>query len=101
MTELGHLKTLLKLKAERENSNFLYCTLLQIEKLEKEIDLSERADRLHWLKTDVKPDVCKPILFVAFGEYISGKYMGDDQWDSVGIAFYSTDQVEKWAYIPE
>lgn len=24
--------------------------------------------------------------------------MGDDQWDSVGMAYYTTDQIEKWDY---
>lgn len=57
--------------------------------------------KLNWLTPDIKPEIGLPILFVAFNEYISGKYSGSEQWDSVGIAYYKTDQIKKWSYLPK
>jgi len=57
---------------------------------------------LKWHSPEEKPEVCKPILMIVFNcEYVSGYYMGNDQWDSVGIAFYETSYITKWTYLPE
>lgn len=66
---------------------------VQIENLEKDKE---------WYKPEIEPEELKPILFrTVFGEYISGTFNGDDTWDFAGIAYYSTDQIEGWCYLPE
>lgn len=61
----------------------------------------ECESKLNWKTPDIKPEIGLPILFVAFDEYVSGKYLDDEQWNSVGILYYTTDQIEKWSYLPK
>ncbi len=79
----------------------------KIAKLEKENEqlkaLIENLEKdKEWYKPEIEPEELKPILFrTVFDEYISGTFNGDDTWDSVGISYYSADQIKGWCYLPE